>query len=52
MTNLVIIRGLNTYQTSPDGAGGEHGDPVVGRDGGPSAVRVRQPKETSARMIP
>ena len=39
------------YQAGPDGAGWEHGDPVVGRDGRPRRVYVGQTQGTRTRVV-
>ena len=41
----------DTYQAGSDGACGEHGDPIIGRDGGALHVGVCQAQEPRTRMI-
>ncbi len=40
------------HQAGPDGAGREHEDPVVGRDGGAGGVDIGQAQRSGPWMVP
>ena len=51
MTEYIPLGKTGTYQAGSDGAGGEHGDPIVGRNCGALYVGIGKAEEPRTRMI-